>query len=165
MSCGSTSKMVNNNNSPIKKSAKNVILLIGDGMGLSQVSATYFFGNTKEPSFNKFPVVGLINTRAANAEITDSAAGATAFACGKKTYNGAISVDTKRKPLETIVERIEPKNIATALVATSQITHATPASFYAHQTSRNYQGAIATELISSSVDFFAAGGIKYHNLH
>jgi len=140
---------------------KNVILLIGDGMGLSQVSSCYFFGNDAEPNFNRFPVIGLINTTSADAEITDSAAGATAFAAGIKTYNGAISKNVAKKNVETIVEHIENKSISTGLVATSQITHATPACFYAHNESRNNQEDIAEQLTNSSIDFFAGGGIKY----
>lgn len=140
---------------------KNVILLIGDGMGLSQVSSCYFFGNDNPPNFNRFPVVGLINTTSADAEITDSAAGATAFAAGVKTYNGAISKNENKENVETLIERIESQNISSGLVATSQITHATPACFYAHEESRNNQEAIAEQLINSSVDFFAGGGIKY----
>jgi len=140
---------------------KNIILLIGDGMGLSQVSSCYFFDSKTEPNFNRFPVVGLISTTSADAEVTDSAAGATAFAAGIKTYNGAISKNVNKENVETLVERIEGKNIATGLVATSQITHATPACFYAHQESRNSQEAIAEQLVNSSIDYFAGGGIQY----
>jgi len=141
--------------------AQNVILLIGDGMGLSQVSSLYFFGNKKTPSFNQFPVVGLIDTRSSDAEITDSAAGATAFACGKKSYNGAISVDDSKMPIQTLVERLENRAVSNGIVATSQITHATPACYFAHQPTRRNQEAIAKELINSNVDFFAGGGIQY----
>jgi len=142
---------------------KNVILLIGDGMGLSQLSTAFYFEPESEPNFAKFPVVGLINTSSAKQKITDSAAGATAFACGTKTYNGAISVDTNEAPIPTLIEKIEKRGIMSGLIATSSITHATPACFYAHQTSRSMQDEIAEDLVESGVDFFAGGGLKYFN--
>jgi alkaline phosphatase len=146
-----------------EKKPKNVILLIGDGMGLSQLSTAFYFEPESEPNFAKFPVVGLINTSSAKQKITDSAAGATAFACGQKSYNGAISVDTNEAPLPTLVEKVEKQGIMTGLIATSSITHATPACFYAHQPSRSMQDEIAEELVESGVDFFAGGGLKYFN--
>lgn len=69
---------------------KNVILLIGDGMGVSQVSTAFYFNDGKPSNFQRFPVVGLINTSSAKQKVTDSAAGATAFACGKRTYTSHI---------------------------------------------------------------------------
>lgn len=140
---------------------KNVILLIGDGMGLTQMSTVYYFNNPNPPSFNRFKVIGLSNTSSAKQKVTDSAAGATAFAAGIKTYNGAISVDTSRTNVQTIVERLEPKGISTGVIATSTITHATPACFYAHVPSRNMHEEIAAQLASSGIDFFAGGGLKY----
>lgn len=144
-----------------EKPIKNVILLIGDGMGLSQVSTAYYFNGDTEPNFSRFPVIGLINTSPAQSKITDSAAGATAFATGQKSYNGAISVDTNKKSLKTLIEVIEKKNIKSGLIATSSITHATPACFYAHAESRDEAEKIAAQLPKSGVDFFAAGGLKY----
>ena len=91
-----------------EKKVKNVILLIGDGMGLSQMSTAYYFDNPeKHPNFSRFPVVGLINTSSAKQKITDSAAGATAFATGRKSYNGAISIDTTGANIPTLIEIIE----------------------------------------------------------
>ena len=73
---------------PPAKKVKNIILLIGDGMGLSQVSASQFY-NKNASNFDRFPVIGLIKTSSSSDLITDSAASATAFASGIKTYNGA----------------------------------------------------------------------------
>lgn len=142
------------------KKPKNVILLIGDGMGLSQVSTAFYFGD-KEPNFSRFNTIGLINTSSAKQRITDSAAGATAFACGIKSYNGAISVDTLEQPAKTIVEIAERKGVNTGLIATSSITHATPACFYAHVASRSMHEEIALALSPSGVDFFAGGGYQF----
>ena len=146
-----------------EKKVKNVILLIGDGMGLSQLSTAYYFNDGVEPNFSRFPVVGLINTSSAKQKITDSAAGATAFATGKKSYNGAISVDTTKNEIQTLIEIIEKKGIFSGLIATSSITHATPACFYSHALTRSMQEEIATQLPQSGVDFFAGGGLKFFN--
>lgn len=140
---------------------KNVILLIGDGMGVSQVSTAFYFNDNQQSNFAKFPVVGLINTSSAKQKVTDSAAGATAFACGKRTYNGAVSVDLQGQPMETLVELLVPKCVKTGLVATSSITHATPACFYAHAKLRKEEENIAQQLVDSKVDFFAGGGLQF----
>ena len=139
---------------------KNIILLIGDGMGLSEISAGLYY--KEGPSnFLRFNTVGLSMTASSKELITDSAAGATAFASGVKTYNGAIGVDKNKKTVETIVEQISKKNIATGVVATSSVVHATPAAFYAHQISRRMYDEIALDLTNSDIDFFAGGGLQY----
>lgn len=141
---------------------KNIILLIGDGMGLSQVSASLFYTDYTS-NFERFPIIGLIKTSSSSDLITDSAAGATAFASGVKTYNGAVGVSSDSLAIETIVEQISVKGISTGLISTSSITHATPACFYAHVKSRNMQDEIASFLVNSEVDFFAGGGVKFFN--
>ncbi len=139
---------------------KNVILLIGDGMGLAQLSTAFFYQD-KPSNFTRFPIVGLIKTSSSSDKITDSAAGATAFSAGVSTYNGAIGVDPDEKPVPTLVELLSEEGLSTGLVATSSITHATPAAFYAHVKSRNMQDEIAAQLLTSGVDFFAGGGTKF----
>lgn len=146
---------------PEKPEIKNVILLIGDGMGIAQVSSSFYFGADKEPNFVRFPVIGLIRTSSAKERITDSAAGATAFASGIKTYNGAIGMDVDQKPSQTMCERLQPQNVATGIIATSSVTHATPACFYAHATLRQYEDSIAAQLPGSGVQFFAGGGLSF----
>lgn len=144
------------------KKPKNIILFIGDGTGLSQVSASVFF-NENEANYERFPVVGLIKTSAANSLITDSAAGATAFASGIKTYNGAVGVDMDTTAVPTITENVSKKGLSTGVIATSSITHATPACFYAHVKSRGMADAIAQHLADSEIDFFAGGGLEFFN--
>ncbi|MBN4084942.1 alkaline phosphatase [Flavobacteriaceae bacterium AH-315-B10] len=141
---------------------KNVILLIGDGMGLSQVSSAFYFKESS-PNFARFKHIGLIKTSSSREDITDSAAAATAFASGVKTYNGAIGVADDSTNVENLVEIISSKNIKSGLVSTSSITHATPAAFYAHNISRGSAEEIALDLAQSDVDFFAGGGIRYFN--
>lgn len=141
---------------------KNVILLISDGTGLSQISSAYFY-KTSEVNYSRFKHIGLITTSSSKEDITDSAASGTAFSCGEKTYNGAIGVLEDLTPLKNIVEIASQKGVKTGLVATSSITHATPASFYAHVTNRDFEEAIAHQLSHSEIDYFAGGGTKFFN--
>jgi len=129
---------------PTKPGPKNIILMIGDGMGMGQLSAgTYASGN--HTNQEEFPIVGIQKPQAFDNLITDSAAAATAFACGVKTFNTAIGVDKDKKPVQTILEEAEGKNMKTGMVATSTIVHATPASFIAHNDYRKNYEAIAVE--------------------
>ncbi len=142
------------------KKPLNVILLIGDGMGLSQVSAGLYFQD-RSSSFERFPVIGLSKTSSKSHKITDSAAGATALACGEKTYNGAIGVDMGQRSIPNLVEILSKENYATGLIATSSITHATPASFFAHAENRSMDEKIASQMADSEVDFFSGGGLDF----
>ncbi len=144
-----------NENPPI-----NIILLIGDGMGLSQISAG-MYADKNSTALEKFNVIGLQKTHSANALVTDSAASATAMACGKKTYNGAIGVNMARQPLESILEICKSKNYLAGLISTSSIVHATPASFYANVVSRKEYQDIALQLSEHEVDYFIGGGKKH----
>jgi alkaline phosphatase len=139
---------------------KNIILLIGDGMGLSQITAA-MYANKNRLNLEKFPVIGLHKTHASNDLVTDSAAGATAFACGVKTYNGAIGVNADTVAIQTILELAEERGFATGLVATSTIVHATPGSFIAHEKARNLYENIALDFLDVEVDYFVGGGKKY----
>ncbi|MDX2072406.1 MAG: alkaline phosphatase [Haliscomenobacter sp.] len=143
-----------------QRQAKNVILLIGDGMGLTQISAGMYFNNNQS-QFERFPVAGLHKAYSSNDLITDSGAGATAFASGTKTYNGAIGVDPDSMPVKTILEEAEEKGLATGMVVTSTLTHATPASFIAHVRNRKFDEEIATFFLKTEVDFLAGGGKKF----
>ena len=92
-------------------------------MGLSQLSSTYFYSDS-EPNFSRFPVIGLSKTQSGSHKITDSAAGATAFSIGKKTYNGAIGVDMDTNAVTTITERLSNQGWSTGYISTSSITYA-----------------------------------------
>ena len=154
------SKPTEINVNPVADGPKNVILLIGDGMGLSQVSSAFFFKD-ESPHFARFKHIGLINTSSSKEKVTDSASGATAFSTGKKTYNGAIAVADDSTRLETIAEILSKRNWSTGVIATSSITHATPAAFYAHVPSRQMHDEIAMDLSKSDIDFFAGGGLRH----
>lgn len=142
------------------QSPKNVILLVGDGMGLTQVSTSFYFMD-KPSNFLRFKHIGLHQNTPTDAKITDSASGATAFSIGFKSFNGAIGVDGDSVSHTTILEHAAQAGKSTGLVATSSITHATPASFYAHVPSRNQHEDIAMAMNENPIDFAAGGGIKF----
>lgn len=141
---------------------KNIILMIGDGMGLSQISAA-IYENKKTTNFERFRHIGFHKSYAAGELITDSAAGATAFACGIKAYNGAIGVNVDTIPQQSILEEAEIRGLTTGLVATAFIVHATPAAFYGHQPIRTFHEQIAADLLNVDVDLIIGGGMKYFN--
>jgi|SRR5690554_323954 len=157
-SCGSSQKATEFT-TPNKP--KNIILLIGDGMGLSQVSSAYFYKREGNPNFDRFTTIGLSKTSSASDLITDSAAGATVFSTGVKTYNNAIGVAVDSTPVPTIMEHLIQRNYSTGIIATSSIQHATPASFYAHVKHRNMYEDITEFIPYSGIDFFAGGGLKF----
>jgi alkaline phosphatase len=141
-------------------SVKNIILLIGDGMGVTQIYSAYTY-NKGYLNLFKSPYIGFSITYSADNYITDSGAGATAISTGKKTNNYSVGVDKQGKPLKTILESAEERGLATGLVVTCPVTHATPAAFIAHQVSRNEDVQIARDFIGSGIDLFIGGG-KYH---
>ena len=155
---GCTSKGEQSNCSKTRK-PKNVIYLIGDGMGLNQLYAG-MTANGGTLNIERCTHTGLAKTYSANSYITDSAAGGTALATGSKTNNGMIGMNADSVAVKSVLSAAEEAGMATGLVATVRITHATPASFYAHQISRNMYEEIAAEMLTSGVDFFVGGGRK-----
>ncbi len=141
--------------------AKNIIFMIGDGMGLNQIYAA-MAANGGSLNLEKCPIVGLSKTYSASDFITDSAAGGTALATGSKTNNGMIGL----APDSTILlfsslYYAAQNGKATGIVVTSPLTHATPASFYAHRISRHMYEEIATDLLSADIDVMIGGGRKH----
>lgn len=164
ISCKSDPSEANSVATPTKtevKTPKNIILMIGDGMGLSQVSAAIYYKESGDPNFDRFGTIGLSKTSSYSDRITDSAAGATVFSAGVKTYNGAIGVDKDTIAVPTIVEQLSERGFSTGIVATSSIQHATPASFYAHVEHRRMYEEISEFIAESGVDIFAGGGSKF----
>lgn len=139
---------------------KNIILMIGDGMGVSHVFAG-LTANHGKLFLNNLKYTGFSKTQSADDFTTDSAAGGTAISCGIKTYNGAIGVDVDTMAVKSILEEAEEKGLATGLVSTSAITHATPASFIAHQPSRNMYEDIAADFLKTDIDVFIGGGTTH----
>lgn len=142
------------------KKPRNVIFLIGDGMGLAQVFAG-LTANKGHLFLENFKYTGFAETQSTDNYITDSAASGTALSTGTRTYNGAIGVDVDKKPLKTILEEAEDKGLSTGLVSTSAITHATPASFIAHQPDREMYEEIAADFLKTDIDVFIGGGLNH----
>ena len=138
----------------------NVILLIGDGMGPAQLAAG-MFASAGKIAVERMPIVGLHKNESSDNLVTDSAAGATAFSCGQKTYNGAIGVLSDSATCKTLLERAAELGRPTGLVATSTIVHATPASFFAHEALRSSYENIARQLVDAPVEFFFGGGLNF----
>jgi alkaline phosphatase len=144
------------------KPGRNIILMIGDGMGLTQITGARTVNGGKL-NMLRCQSIGIQSTHAADKYVTDSGASATAMACGKKTNYYYVGVDPEGNSLTNIVEIVEKKGLSTGLVTTSEITHATPAAFYAHQIDRFQYEAIALELIQKGIDFLVGGGKQYFN--
>ncbi len=140
-----------------KESAKNIILFIGDGMGVAQIYAGMTVSSL--PFYlEEFPYSGLSKTYSADSYITDSGAGGTAIACGTKTNNGMIGVAPDSSILISIMELAHKHGLSTGVVSTSAVTHATPASFVAHNAGRGNYEDIAKDFLSGTLDLFIGGG-------
>ena len=146
--------------------AKNVILFIGDGMGPNQVAIAKLAtgGPDHRLSFENFPITGIVYNHSANSIYTDSAAAATAWSTGVKTINRYLAVDAEKKFLPTIPELLSTKGYKSGLVATSSITHATPAAFYAHIENRYKEKEIAKMLVDSDIDIALGGGTDFFDV-
>ncbi|MGD9347538.1 MAG: alkaline phosphatase, partial [Candidatus Aminicenantes bacterium] len=139
---------------------KNVILLIGDGMGLSHIAATrtIVLGAHGRLYIERMPVTGIIDHYSADEFVSGSAATATSLSTGYKTNEGMIGLLPDGSPAHTILEASRDRGMSTGLVATVTITHATPAAFAAHIHDRDLQVAIAEQLLESSVNVLLGGG-------
>ncbi len=126
-------------------------------MGTAHVTAGMTI-NGQPLNLMKFRYSGFSTTHSADNYITDSAAGGTAIACGIKTNNGMIGVAPDNTTVASITEIVHSKGLATGVVSTSAITHATPASFVAHNSSRGSYEDIALHFLNGSVDLFLGGG-------
>ncbi len=138
---------------------KNIILMIGDGMGVSQIYAG-MTANQGHLNIERITNIGFSKTHSANDYITDSGASGTAMASGIKTYNKAIGVNIDTIPVKSILEYAEDHGKTTGLIATSSITHATPASFIAHQSYRHDYEDIAADFLKTDIEVFIGGGLK-----
>jgi alkaline phosphatase len=144
---------------PAPASPRNVILMIGDGMGAAHVTAGKIIAGNLE--MERLTAGGLVTTYSADELVTDSAAGGTAYATGRKTRNGAISISPSGERLETVIEYAEQLGMATGLVVTCSVAHATPAAFAAHVENRDDYAEIARQMTASGVDVLFGGGRSY----
>ena len=149
---------------------RNLIFMVSDGMGPTSLSLTRSFAQTSAGlPFNHHLIlddylIGSSRTRSSSSLITDSAAGATAFSCGLKSYNGAISVLPNHEPCGTVLEAAKKAGYTTGLVVTTRITDATPACFAAHVNLRSEEDLIAEQELGHKhplgrvVDLMLGGG-------
>ena len=141
---------------------KYVFLFIGDGMAVTQRHAAEEFSKKigRGPLLiNSFPCKGLTATRSANRLVTDSAAAATAIACGEKTKNYTVGRNAEGKDVYSSAVAAKEAGKKVGIISTVTITHATPAAFYAHRAARGEGYGIAIDLVHSGFDFFAGGGL------
>jgi len=154
---------------PTAKGKRNLIFMVSDGMGPTSLSLTRSFMQFKNGApFSEQLVIdqyliGQSRTRSSSSLVTDSAAGATAFSCAQKSYNGAISVTPDHEPCGTVLEAAKKAGYMTGLVVTTRITDATPACFAAHVNMRSEEDRIAEQMIGEHplgrvVDLMFGGG-------
>ena len=141
---------------------KYVFLFIGDGMSVPQrMTAEEFSRKSGAGSLamNALPFSAMTRTCSADSLVTDSAAAATAIACGAKTKNHYSGVDPDGKPVYSSAVAAKKAGVKVGIVTTVTITHATPAGFYAHRNNRGDAYGISIDLADSGFDFFAGGGL------
>ncbi|WP_225901792.1 alkaline phosphatase [Zobellia barbeyronii] len=138
---------------------KNVILLIGDGNGLNQISSA-ILANGGELTLSQLKSIGFLKTQSSDDFTTDSAAAGTALATGTKTYNRAIGLNPERQPIENMPEFFSKHNFVSGIITTDHVTGATPASFFAHQKDRSDTELIANDLLKSNISLFIGGGAE-----
>lgn len=137
--------------------AKNVILMIGDGMGAEQVWVAWMC-NRGKLNLEKLPVIGFSRTVSASSDITDSAAGGTAIACGQKVHNGVLGINPQQRKLTSVMRCLQAAGKSTGFVVTKAVTDATPAAFYAHCPDRNQTEPIVKDLMNCGCSVIMGGG-------
>lgn len=139
---------------------KNVIYLIGDGMGFGAVT-TLLLTEDEPTGFEEAPVIGLSETCSANNYVTDSAAGGTALATGTRTNNGYVGADPDGNRLTSVLRKAQTYGMKTGIVVNTTLTEATPGAFYAGVTSRKMVFDIAKQFTESEVDVAIGGGLDH----
>ena len=143
-----------------QKTPKNVIFLIGDGMGIAQIYAG-MVANGNKLNLERCTYSGFSKTYSASNFTTDSGAGGTALACGVKTKNGMIGMTPDSVAAQSVLELASHNKLSTGIVVACAVTHATPATYIAHQINRNMYDEIATDYLKTDIDVFIGGGRKY----
>ncbi len=141
-----------------QQEVRNVIYMIGDGMGLAQMSMFEIETGYSDHAFKRAESVALVSTMSANNRVTDSAAAATALSSGSKTNNAMIGMLPDSTATVSMMEIAVNEGYATGIVVTSELYHATPAAFYAHQPSRKMYEDISLDMLESGIDVLLGGG-------
>ena len=142
------------------KRIKNVIVMIGDGMGLEQVSVGWVL-NGGHLNMDNCRVTGLSRTYTVDSLITDSCAGGSALGTGVKTRYGYMACDPDGRPVRTLLHDAQKKGMKTGVAVTCRINDATPIDFVGHSTDRHDEAGIAAQYVDSGVDFLTGGGIQF----
>lgn len=160
-----TTGCCSDNGTNTETKAKYIFLMIGDGMGASNVAAAESYLSYKagklggeQLTFTKFPVLGMATTYSANCNITCSSASGTAISCGVKTNNGYLGIDPEGNRLESFAYKLHKEGYNIGIMSTVPVNHATPAAFYGHNISRNAYYSISQEIPQSGFEFFAGEG-------
>ena len=140
---------------------KNIIYLIGDGMGLTSASMMQLVNNYEPTIFDKADNVALQKTYSLDNRVTDSAASGTALATGHKTNNTMLGQLPDGTNVESLIELAAAKGKATGIVVTTYLQHATPGAFYAHVPSRHEYATISEQLLASNIDIAIGGGMAF----
>lgn len=164
IACGRSGGLATTRPSP---PAKNIILLIGDGMGPEVIGLAKDYAQIMEKRelwIERIVSEGrlaLVHASALGTLVTDSAAAATAMATGERTANGMISMSPQGKPLTTILEIAQKGSRSVGIVTTTRLTHATPACFVAHVEERDSEAEIAEQLLDGGIDILLGGGLAH----
>ena len=142
-------------------SVRNVIYMIGDGMGLAHVSMLAVEGGYAPTAFDRAQGIALISTYSANNRVTDSAAAGTALACGSKTNNGTLGLDPRGGRLQSLIEWAVAEGMPAGIAVKCHLQHATPAAFYAHVPDRGDEKAITRDLLASNIDVLIGAGRRF----
>ncbi len=139
---------------------RNVIYLIGDGMGMGAVSSVVLTDDGCT-GFEMGPVIGLSETSSLNNHVSDSPAGGTALACGQRTINGYIGLDAEGAPMESILKKAQKLGRKSGIVVNTVLTEATPSAFYGHVPSRSHSHDLARQFVEESgVDVAIGSGLS-----
>lgn len=146
---------------PKNEKVRNIIFLIGDGMGLGAASAWMLENGYQQTCFDRAQFVGIAKTYSANNRVTDSAASGTAMATGEKTNNGMLGMKPDGSEPASIAELAKAKGMKTGVIVTSYVLDATPGAFFAHAKGRGENKDIVQDFMQNRTDILAGGGRKY----
>ena len=171
LAAGCNSDNNSNTSTPTVATPKNIIFFLGDGMGITTLTASriYAVGEEGNLTIDTLPETAFIKTYSHDSQVTDSAPSMSAYMTGVKSNNGVISMDgdanqladcskSAGKPVTTLLELAKAKGMGTGVVTTTRVTHATPAATYAHICNRDLETDIAAQLVPGGAGFNSALG-------
>ena len=159
-----TYDIVNVQMPPVTNEVKNVILMIGDGMGLEQVSCAWVLNHGKL-NFDNFPYIGISRTYCTDALITDSAAGGTALAVGQKTAESHVGTAADATDLESVLVKARELGKKTGVAVTCHFADATPCDFCCHNEDRYNQEDLIADYVECGVDYLSGGGLDWFTVN